>query len=88
MTQEAILDSPPPGVDSGDTLCTKDEEDWIDLTLATTDPSNPTERVEGEGMEKEEVKGDGMAGDGMAGDGMAGNGVEGESAVTILRSEF
>ena len=73
MTQEAILDSPPPGADSGDTLRIKGEEDWINLTLATTDPSNPAEPVEGEGMEKEEVKGDG---------------VEGESAVTVLRSEF
>ena len=103
VTQEAILDSPSPGADSGDTLRTKGEEGWINFTLATTDPSNPAERVEGEGvegegvegegMEKEEVKGEGVEGEGMEkeevkGYGVAGDGVEGESAVTVLRSEF
>ncbi|KAM0794044.1 hypothetical protein BDR22DRAFT_877001 [Usnea florida] len=45
VTQEAILDSPPPGADSGDKFRTKCEEGLINLTLATTDPSSPAESV-------------------------------------------
>ena len=48
VTQEAILDSPPPETHGGDTLCTEIEESQINLTLATTDPNNPAEQVEKE----------------------------------------
>ena len=43
VTQEAILDSPPPGADSGDKFRTKCEEGLINLTLVTIDPSSPAE---------------------------------------------
>ena len=57
VTQEATLTSSLPGADSGDTLRAEGEEGEINVTLATSDPSNPAKRVEEESTDIETVNG-------------------------------